>query len=245
MRELWNPLPKRLDLRQGQLHLVRANLADIRRRLGDAFILLDEAEQKRARSFVFDRDRDRFCAFRALLRELLGSALRIAPSAVPLVAGPEGKLALPPELGSPLRFNLSHSADWALYALSLDVEVGIDLEEERDSVDVLGVGESVFSPSEHAALVSQRPAERQATFFRLWARKEALIKADGRGFACTTTLFSVTTDAGAPRVLSHASEPDFVHRWAVADLDAVPGFAAAVAWALGSAVELVHWDARL
>ena len=97
----------------------------------------------------------------------------------------------------------------------------------------------------YGALVAQRPAERLATFYRLWTRKEALIKADGRGFACTTTLFSVTPEAGEARVLSHASEPDFIRRWAVADLEAVPGFAAAVVWARGNTPELVYWDAGL
>ena len=122
---------------------------------------------------------------------------------------------------------------------------------------IAGIGVDVVDLARFERSIERTPKLRERLFTEAerplpvhslaarFAAKEALIKADGRGFACTTTLFSVTTDAGAPRVLSHASEPDFVHRWAVADLEAVPGFAAAVVWASGNTPELVYWDAGL
>lgn len=79
----------------------------------------------------------------------------------------------------PYYFNLSHSGDYVLCALS-GREVGVDLQLHR-AVGLERLAGRYFSPAEADALL--RAGDREAFFFRLWARKEAYGKLTGKGIA--------------------------------------------------------------
>src|SRR2546423_861505 len=91
---------------------------------------LDSAERARAARFHFEPDRRHYVASRGLLRRLLGAALDMPASRLVFEYGAHGKPAIAADVSRdrPLRFNLSHSAGWAMFALAWDREVGIDLE---------------------------------------------------------------------------------------------------------------------
>jgi 4'-phosphopantetheinyl transferase len=73
-------------------------------------------------------------------------------------------------------FNISHSGNYVVAAFSKN-PVGIDIEEER-AVDVTALS-FVFHTDELAFLKENN--YQQSTFYRLWARKEACLKAIGIG----------------------------------------------------------------
>ena len=193
--------------------------------------LLSEAERARARAFAFARDRDRYVLTRGTLRRLLGAALGEAPAALQLVEGEWGKPALSSAHASPVHFNVSHSGEHALLALAHGRELGVDLERAKDGVDVPGVSRMVFSPEEQRALFLLAPGCVRAAFFQLWARKEALIKAEGTGFAEPSAQFTLTVDPDQPpRLLAHAARPAAVARWRLCDVAlGLPDYAAALA----------------
>ena len=177
---------------------------------------LSDDERERAARFHFARDRDRFVAGRGQLRETLGALLKVPPAAVEFAYGPQGKPALAHE--TDLRFNLSHSQDWALLAMTVGCEVGVDLEFMRPDLNPLEVAPSVFSPEECAVLENLPESERLAAFYGYWTRKEAFIKALGLGFARDTREFTVNL------------EPEqVVEDSTILSLDAPPGFLAAIA----------------
>src|SRR5205823_13129844 len=91
---------------------------------------LDSAECARSARFHFESDRRHYIASRGLLRHLLGAALETPASKLIFEYGAHGKPALVAAFSwdRMLRFNLSHSAGWAMFALAWDREVGIDLE---------------------------------------------------------------------------------------------------------------------
>ncbi|MGH8604861.1 MAG: 4'-phosphopantetheinyl transferase superfamily protein [Gammaproteobacteria bacterium] len=95
-----------------------------------------------------------------------------------------GKPALINELdGDIIRFNLSHSDEFAVYALSYGREVGIDVERVRDDVPSAGVAGEALSHQEIAAF-RRLPTHLQAeAFFKYWVCKEAYLKAKGIGFS--------------------------------------------------------------
>ncbi len=101
-----------------------------------------------------------------------------------------------------IQFNLSHSKDMALVAVALDVPVGVDIERVRPMADHAAIAERFFPPS------ATQPADA-ADFFRRWTRFEAVLKAQGLGLY------------GAGCELEGA--------WMVREIDAGPGFVAAVA----------------
>ena len=75
------------------------------------------------------------------------------------------------------------------------------------------------------------PAElRYEAFFHCWARKEAFVKVGGKGLSGGMKGFDLTVDPRRPpRVLGVRPGADGAADWFVADVDAGPGYAAAVA----------------
>lgn len=167
--ELW-----RIDLDQ---HVPAAALAK-----------LSADEVARARRFVFERDRHRFIAAHAALRQLLGQHSGQAGERLRFVAGRFGKPAL---ASADLHFNLSHSHGIGLVALSSRNELGVDVEVLRPMPDALALAAAYFSPAEQAALTACPVAQRDRAFFVCWTRKEACLKAVGIGLDLATDGFDV------------------------------------------------------
>ena len=166
------------------------------------------AERRRASRLRFERDRRRFVAARARLRQLLGARLGVAPQAVEIAYGGRGKPALARRFaGSGLRFNLSHSEGVALYAFSRAGEVGVDLEALRALPEADRIAARVFAPRERATYLALAPRHRPLAFLRLWTRKEAFVKAHGAGLSMPLDSLDVSGLAG---VRSFAPLPGFI-----------------------------------
>lgn len=169
-------------LEYGEVHLWRARLETGAGRMRGFYEALSPDEQARAERFRFQRHRDRFVVAHGLLRDILARYLGTDPKRLHFRYGPQGKPALTRDCGGDfLQFNLSHSQGTALYALACGREVGVDLERIRpDWVDDQ-VAERLFSLQEVAILRRLPQRERQEAFVRCWTRKEARVKACGRG----------------------------------------------------------------
>jgi 4'-phosphopantetheinyl transferase len=165
---------------------------------------LSPDERARADRFVFDRHRFRYIRGRAALRALLGKHLQIPAADVSLRTAPGGKPFLadaPPSL----YFNVSHSGDLALIALTTGAEIGIDLEAVRPHADDwVSLARRYFASEEVAALERYSTSERVQAFFRGWTRKEAIVKLLGDGLRMPLDRFIVPLDetAIAPVLLS-------------------------------------------
>src|SRR5262245_6285572 len=86
---------------------------------GPELASLDDVEQTRAARFVRARDRRRFARCRAALREILGGLLAKEPVSIRFRVVARGKPALDLAEGQPaIRFNLSHSSNLAVIAVS-------------------------------------------------------------------------------------------------------------------------------
>lgn len=89
-------------------------------------------------------------------------------------------------------FSISHTGNnWAV--LFCENECGLDVQSAR-SCDVLSIAKRFYHPDDAAAVAAAYeagPAEGGDEFFRLWARREALVKAAGGSVA----------DSGIPSVL--------------------------------------------
>jgi 4'-phosphopantetheinyl transferase len=114
------------------------------------------------------------------MRRLLSGVCGIAPQKLSLQPDDQGKPTLSPDCG--VFFNLSHSEDQALLAVSRTARVGVDLEKIRPLSDAEALAERHFSARECGHLQTL-PAgtERERAFFRCWTRKEAFVKCTGVG----------------------------------------------------------------
>jgi 4'-phosphopantetheinyl transferase len=195
----------------------------------DLAATLSQDERARAGRFAFLRDRRRFVAGRAFLRAVLGRYLGQPPAAVRLRHGAHGKPALADQTVD-LHFNLAHSDDLAVCAVTMANEVGIDIERLRTLPDAGDVAGLFFAPGESAALASLPLAQRTRAFFETWTRKEAFLKALGSGLARPLDSFEVKVGPGQPaRLLRTAGDPDEATRFSLSALDLAPDYVAALA----------------
>ena len=201
--------------------------------------VLDLDELKRAAAFKFDRDRRRFLIAHGLTRIVLGSILGIPPAAVRFRREPEGKPQLDEDY-SDVRFNLSHSGERAVLAVTNGREVGIDLEQEHQ-LEVLAFARLFFSPGERLALEITPPAERLRAFFKVWTRKESFIKAIGSGLSFPLAGFHVSLDEDADQLLLDCrAAPWELHRWTMTNVPWNPGYAAAIT-VEGAGCQPTYW----
>jgi 4'-phosphopantetheinyl transferase len=131
---------------------------------------------------------------RARLRQILSGYLDRSPRAIEISIGVQGK----PQVTG-LEFNLSHSGELVAYAIS-NRAVGIDIERVR-SIDLAGIIERFFAPSEFAAWQKLPPADQELAFFRTWTVKEAYLKALGTGLHTPLSEVEVTIDQDSPVIL--------------------------------------------
>ncbi|MET4559493.1 4'-phosphopantetheinyl transferase family protein [Lysinibacillus parviboronicapiens] len=81
---------------------------------------------------------------------------------------------------SSIKFNISHSGDWVVCAVS-NFLVGIDIEEIR-SYNVSAIKDSLTA-NEFNTLIDLSKNDRSTFFFNLWTLKESYIKAVGKGLS--------------------------------------------------------------
>jgi len=211
------------DFAEGAVHVIGIDLSKVGAG-AELEGVMDEVERRRAAAFRAEIDRRRFRAGRVSLRRILGRTLGCSAEHVPLTEGPHGKPMLAPGSGGRVGFNVSHSGELVLVAIAHDRELGVDVE-RHGAVDIHSIASAVFSPREQAALFAMELAAQADAFFRLWARKEAILKAEGGGFLLPTTTFSVTLARNDARILE-GLEP---RRWWLQDLPVPEGYAAALA----------------
>lgn len=129
-------------------------------------------------------DQHRFLAGRGLLRELLGAHLHQPPASLVFHIGPSGKPFISLPAGAvPLHFNVSHSGDFVLVALSETREVGVDIEQTKPLPDLPELAARILSPGDLHAWRSLPPSAQLTAFYSAWTRHEARLKALGHGFA--------------------------------------------------------------
>jgi 4'-phosphopantetheinyl transferase len=178
---------------------------------------LSRAEQHRAARYLSDRARIRFVAGRGQLRMLLARELQCRPSEVEISGAEHAKPYLP---GSELRFNLAHSEDTALYALSWTNEVGVDVEHVIERPGLEGVAQRYLSPAERCSLAALPAVARTRGLYECWTHKEAFLKGTGEGL--DGQIDNVTAWVGP-------NTPAFVGRWLIQTVGVSPQTVAAVA----------------
>lgn len=144
---------------------------------------LHPTEIERGNRFVTEELQHRFKIGRGLLRWLLGSYLQLDPSELEFRYGQWGKpeLKLSP-LGRQVHFNVSHSHDWAMFAISRS-PIGVDLEVWQDRIKYRSIASQILSEREEQEFNQLPASEHAETILKLWVCKESILKAMGLGIA--------------------------------------------------------------
>ncbi|MGH7949022.1 MAG: 4'-phosphopantetheinyl transferase family protein [Candidatus Binataceae bacterium] len=221
----WRIATRWPSLGADEVHVWRTNVTVAQAELRGLTASLTAEELERAAKYRSEYARREYVVTRGVSRVILGHYLTLAPGMIRFESDARGK----PQVAqvharSVVHFNVSHSGDVALVALSRRDELGVDIEELRDDTEIEAVARRLFSPSKLAEVNRMPAAERRRAVFTAWTRAEALAKAKGEGLAA---------------ISSPAS--DIQHGWSVCDLDAGPTHVAALA-IRGSAPTIACWQ---
>lgn len=188
--------------------------------------LLSCGELEQADSFRFDKGRERFVLGRGMMRAVIGRAIGIAARDVPLNFSGQGKPHLPG--AAAVQFNLSHSGELIILAVTRSAQVGVDVEAFRHLPRRDQIAKGILSSGEFSRYEALSDTERQTAFFTIWTRKEAIVKAVGRGlcFPLTDVEVSISPEA---RVLRFGDCVDETVPWHLNPLDCPDGYVGALA----------------
>ena len=222
-----------LELNPGEVHVWCARLNVEAGEIRELFGLLSPDERSRADRLLFERDRERFTVARSILRRLLSGYTGLPADHLRFLYGEHGNPRLHHEEVTAPEFNLSHSGEWAVYAMALKCPLGIDIERMRpaDRKHRLKLARRFFSESEFTSLTAQPETRVEDAFFACWARKEAYIKLHGLGLSLPLARFSVNVEPDEPaRLTATPWQPADLALTQIHDLPAATGYRAALAF---------------
>jgi 4'-phosphopantetheinyl transferase len=164
---------------------------------------------------------------RGILRILLGNYLGLDPKELLFEASPYGKPFLSNPIKPEISFNLSHSGDLLLIALSKDKQIGIDVERIDEQIDFRSLSHMIFLDEEQLALsCSTNPIH---DFYVLWTAREAILKLTGLGFSHPAHNFSVIRENKVPHFSTIPVEINSSHAYSLSSFIPADGYLAALA----------------
>ena len=209
-------------IRDRHVHIWSIDLNQERDRINAFSQLLNDSEHTRAAKFINPLHRDRWTVARGYLRQILGKYVDITPERIVFSYGQQGKPAIQ---DSPLQFNLSHSHELAIYAVSATYPVGIDIERIHP-IAAAGLVDRFFSPGEQAIFHTLPAHLHQAAFFHAWTQKEAYLKACGTGLSTPLDQIEVSIDPTTPPRIISAPIGEI---WQIDRLEISPEYAGVIA----------------
>lgn len=209
---------------------------------------LDDDERARAARFAFPHLQRDFVAAHLLVRAALSDAVpEVPPHQWRFRAGAHGRPAVVEPAHSRPCFSLSHTDGLAVVAVSLDLNLGVDVERRVERANTLDIAPRYFAPAEVDGMQALPEPARPARFFDLWTLKESYIKATGTGLATPLDAFAFDAEPASPTI---AFDPERLDddpgRWTfvrfASELGVDDRFGAALALECGDAPEIrVRW----
>lgn len=189
--------------------------------------LLNAEEKVKQQRYKFAKDRHDALITRAFIRDLLSYYADVDPQDWQFDKGEKDK----PEVINaplPLRFNISHTKNLIVCAVTLTDDIGCDVENTSRSNDVLAIAERYFSKEETTELFALPVEQQRNRFFDYWTLKESYIKAWGLGLAIpladfsfaisdtvqmTNDMFAIKSDISLSFATHREDEPQIWRSW--------------------------------
>jgi 4'-phosphopantetheinyl transferase len=212
---------------RGEVHLYAFRLDAAAQVISDFKRMLSEEERRRAERFGMEHLQRRFIVAHGVMRSVLGGCLSCAPSEVEYAYGVRGKPRL---VHAEIEFNLAHSDELGLLAVTRGMAVGVDVEKLRPMPDGLDIARRFFSAREVAMFETVPVAGHDEAFFNLWTRKEAWLKATGDGISESLSKVEFTfRSKEIPEVIAIDGSADAAKKWSLFALSPAPNYVGALA----------------
>jgi 4'-phosphopantetheinyl transferase len=230
----WQPTPPgSLILKEGEVHVYRINIAANMHALQAFYATLNPGETERGNKYFQQKDRHRFIISRGAQRNILARYLNKPPAHIQFGIGTNKKPYLAGINGPCMQYNITHAGQWVMLAVT-NADVGADVEYIDPAFMYRDILEEHFNAAEIAFINAQ---DSVARFFKLWTRKEALLKATGQGLG---EHLKITASLDGEHILPNAllgAEKN----WQVSSFDLPDGYIASIAtW--NSNCQLIFFD---
>ncbi len=216
------------EIEEYQVHVWQANMDALSIYPKDISKVLSPDELDRANKFKFPKDREHFILRRYQLRFILSKYCVCQPNEVMLRYNSYKKpfIYIPEFEG--IKFNLSFSGNLMVVGLSKNNDIGIDIEKVRQMHDLENIAMENFSLQEVKYL--KGTSDKTTTFFKIWTRKEAFIKATGNGMYYLLKSFCVNINSSwSYEHLVIFNHPMESRLWRTAALNISDGYIASMA----------------
>jgi 4'-phosphopantetheinyl transferase len=241
----WSLSPKNFLLADNQAHVWRIDLELLGSNPNQYDGILTQDELSRSQRFYFQADRIRFASTRAVMRIILGNYLNIEPGNLNLKFSPYGKPYLANKSTEEnLTFNVSHTGNFSLLAVTRNRRIGVDIERIRNEASLEAIAKRFFTPEEANQILLLPETLRPEAFFTCWTRKEAFIKAQGEGLSIPLNQFEVTLSPDEiPQLIYSRNSGGHADMWQIYHLEPGAGYIGALA-VEGKRLKVVGWDWR-
>ncbi|MFT5351512.1 MAG: 4'-phosphopantetheinyl transferase [Planctomycetota bacterium] len=239
----WDNIPADLQLEAKFIDVWHSRIDLPASQINKYIETLSEEELRRAEKFTFPDKYKEYVVSRGVLRNALAHVLKQSPSEFIFDYTDSKKPYLSRKYNDQeISFNLSHSHGRALIAISLDRQIGIDIEKVRPDIEHEKLAKRFFSEAEHKALMQCVVEKRLPAFFATWTRKEAFVKAVGKGIAFGLSEFDVNIDPEQrPKMQATRWDANDVNKWHMANIDTEKDYMATVV-ADGGDFQLRLWQ---
>ncbi|WP_236252782.1 4'-phosphopantetheinyl transferase superfamily protein [Echinicola sp. 20G] len=165
------------DFKIGEnVDLWRVPVQKLKDKIDKILQLLTPQEFNTMNRYQKESDRLRYAIGKGFLKTLLSKYLNCEPEEVEFIEGMNKKPAIKNHRN--FNFNISHSKDWVIFGFCSD-ELGVDIEFVDSKFDFLSLINNCFTKPE-AHFIENAYSPRHE-FFKLWTRKESLLKATSVG----------------------------------------------------------------
>lgn len=149
---------------------------------------LHKSDIAHTQSIASSTSRKRYIATRNIYRKILSDYLDVPATEIRIERDDQGKPCIARDNQIELEFNISHSHECSLLAVSREYPVGVDIEYRQRHINVMKLAQRFLSPAETRWL--ENTEDSTDAFLSIWTRKEAVLKCHGQGISYGLHRFS-------------------------------------------------------
>jgi len=228
---VWEKTSPQLEFSRDYVDIWLINLAEEENDIFNHQRYLTPDELSRASKYLSGKKSREFIITRSSLRNIIGYVLKTDPRQIGIAYTSSGMPLLDHTWShTDITFNVSHSHDQAIIAVSIKNIIGIDIEKVRIDIEYEKLAKRFFSEIEHKQIMEIEDTLRLDAFFATWTRKEALVKATGTGIAYGLNKFDVSVGPDKPaELLNSRWQAECQSSWSLLNIDTVPEYKACLA----------------
>ena len=205
---------------ESEIHIYLINFSENRNSVENYIQFISEDEKEKVNRFKFSVNRQNSIITYYYRRKILSRYLDIHPSEIKFTQNVYGKPLISEPHWSGIQFNYSHSGEFLIFAISKNIEVGVDIELVKDLPDMIDLAKNYFSEKELQHFHSlENKIDRINFFYKIWTRKEALLKAAGIGITDDLKSINLLTENNLNRLVEKI---DFMEKTYLIDDIRVP-----------------------